>query len=134
MESNPRFLMSKDICNPPWLSMHVDFVTAPVPALHRRGGFPQHAAGDDDLLDLAGTFVDPEQPDIPVEALDGIIGDIAGAAMDLHRALGHAADHLAGEELAAGGEGGGRRGGRSPPAREGTSSPGCPPRPAESGP
>ena len=54
-------------------------------------------AGDDQLLDLAGTFVDAEQADVAVEPLDAVIGDIAGAAEDLDGAVGDAADHLAGE-------------------------------------
>src|SRR3546814_2706585 len=44
-----------------------------------------------------------EQPDIAVEALDGVILNIARAAMHLHGAVGDAADHLGGEILAAGG-------------------------------
>src|SRR5258707_4673465 len=68
-------------------------------------GFAQHVAGNDQLLDLARAFVEPEQPDVAVEALDAEIGDVARAAMDLYRAVGDPAHHLAGEILAAGGFG-----------------------------
>src|SRR5262245_48434385 len=94
MEASPRFLMSNDMRVLPGCACVVSNL--------RR--LPHHGAGDDDLLDLARPLVDPEQADIPVEALDGIVGDIAGAAMDLDRAIGNTADHLAGEELAAGGK------------------------------
>src|SRR5690242_2591052 len=92
--ASPRFLMSSDMRVLPGCACVVSNL--------RR--LPHHGAGDDDLLDLARPLIDPEQADIPVEALDGIVGDIAGAAMDLDRAVGDAADHLAGEELAAGGQ------------------------------
>ena len=48
----------------------------PARALIRRA---QHVARDDQLLDLAGSLVEPEQPDVAVEALDAEIGDVAGA-------------------------------------------------------
>src|SRR5205807_4825185 len=60
-----------------------------------------HVARDDDLLDLAGALVETEQPDIAIEALDAVVGDIAGAAVDLHRPVGDTAGHLAGEQFTA---------------------------------
>src|SRR5258708_2683375 len=80
-------------------------------------GFAQHVAGNDQLLDLARAFVEPEQPDVAVEALDAEIGDVARAAMDLHRAVGDPAHHLAGEILAAGGLGRDALAGILPPCR-----------------
>src|SRR5262249_22399965 len=44
-----------------------------------------------------------EQADVAVEALDAVVGDVAGAAMDLHGAVGDPAHHLGGVELAAAG-------------------------------
>ncbi|PAV72708.1 hypothetical protein WR25_01935 [Diploscapter pachys] len=42
---------------------------------------------------------DAEQADVAVQAFDAVIGDIAGAAIDLHRLVGDATHHLAGEIL-----------------------------------
>src|SRR4051812_46094433 len=52
-------------------------------------------SGDDQLLDLAGAFVDSEQADVAVEPLDAVIGNIAGAAEYLDGAVGDSADRLA---------------------------------------
>jgi hypothetical protein len=52
-------------------------------------------AGDDQLLDQPGPFVDPEQPHVTIEPLDPVIGDIAGAAQDLDGAVGDPPDRLA---------------------------------------
>ena len=51
--------------------------------MHRR---VSKIARDHDLLDLAGAFVDAEDAHVAIEALDAVIGDIAGAAENLHRA------------------------------------------------
>jgi hypothetical protein len=50
-------------------------------------GLLDHIAGNDELLDLAGTFVQAEEAHVAVEALNAVIGDIAGAAEDLDRAV-----------------------------------------------
>jgi hypothetical protein len=63
-------------------------------------GLAQHLARDDQLLDLRGALVDAEQAHVAVEALDRVVRDVAGAAVDLHRAVGDPADHLGGEVLA----------------------------------
>src|SRR5439155_2374793 len=60
-----------------------------------------HVARDHQLLDLAGAFVDPEQPNVAIEALDGVVADVAGAAVDLHRTIGDAAAHFRSEQLRA---------------------------------
>src|SRR5208282_3286293 len=65
----------------------------PAPAL------PEQLPGDHELLDLAGAFVDPEQPHVAVQSLDRDAANIAGAAVDLDRAVGDPADGLAGEVL-----------------------------------
>src|SRR5205085_10620725 len=59
----------------------------------------QHLPGDDELLDLARAFVDAEQPRVAVEALDRDAAHVARAAVDLHRAVGHAADGLRADVL-----------------------------------
>ena len=51
-------------------------------------------AGDDELLDLAGSLVDAEQPCVPVEPLNGHAAHVARPAVDLHGAVGDPADHL----------------------------------------
>src|SRR5712671_4106071 len=58
---------------------------------------PEHLPGDDELLDLAGAFVDPEQPYVAVQPLDRDAADVPGAAVDLDRAVGNTADGFAGE-------------------------------------
>src|SRR5258706_3481889 len=60
-----------------------------------------HRPSDQYLLDLRRALVKPEQPGVTVEMLDRVIRHVAGAAEDLYRAIGDAADHLAGEMLAA---------------------------------
>src|SRR5690606_24365318 len=64
-----------------------------------------HVAGNDDLLDLRGAFVQTEQAHVAVEPFDGVFADVAGAAMDLHAAVSNPATHLGGEHLGAGGLG-----------------------------
>src|SRR4051812_2067991 len=49
-----------------------------------------HFPGDDHLLDLTGALVDAEDAHVAVEALDAVVGDVAGAAEDLHRLVGDA--------------------------------------------
>src|SRR5260370_4697597 len=58
---------------------------------------PEHLPGDHELLDLAGAFVDPEQPYVAVQPLDRDAADIPRAAVDLDRAVGDTADGFAGE-------------------------------------
>src|SRR5262245_61874510 len=60
-----------------------------------------HVARDHELLDLAGAFVDAEQPHVAIEPLDAVVGHVTGAAVDLHRAIGDTPAHLGGEILAA---------------------------------
>ena len=58
---------------------------------------PLHGfAGDDDLLDLAGAFIDAEDAHVAIEALNAIVGDIAGPTKDLHGPVGDPADHFRG--------------------------------------
>src|SRR5262249_35601036 len=57
----------------------------------------QEIAGDDDLLDLARALVEAEDAHGAVEALDAVVGDIAGAAEHLHRLVGDPADQPGGE-------------------------------------
>ena len=58
-----------------------------------------HVARDERLLNLARAFIDAEQSHVAIEALDSILFHVAGAAEDLHRAIGDAAHHFAGEQL-----------------------------------
>src|SRR6516164_9614033 len=64
-------------------------------------GLLDHVSSNDNLLDLAGAFVQAEQAHVAVEALDAVFRDVAGAAVDLHRAVGHAPAHLGCEQFAA---------------------------------
>src|SRR5690606_16364560 len=64
-------------------------------------GLPYHVAGDHQLLDLSGSFVDAEQAHIAIKAFDGIISHVARAAMDLHGPVRHQAAHPGLEEHAA---------------------------------
>src|SRR5215471_2542933 len=73
--------------------------------LHSRFRSANHIARDHELLDLAGPLVDAEEADVPIEALDSVVTDIAGAAMNLHRSIGHAPAHFRGKELGARGFG-----------------------------
>src|SRR5687768_1164145 len=61
----------------------------------------QHVARDDQLLDLAGAFVEAEKAHVAVEALDDGLLHVARAAVDLHAAVGDAPDHLGCVQLAA---------------------------------
>src|SRR5581483_105137 len=70
--------------------------------IQRSSTATQQVAGDHDLLDLAGAFVEAEDAPVAVEALDAVVGDVARAAENLHRLVGHAADHLAREVFGAG--------------------------------
>ena len=45
-----------------------------------------HLTGDDDLLDLAGAFIDAEDAHVAIETLDGILSHVAGAAEQLQAA------------------------------------------------
>src|SRR5260221_4239092 len=71
--------------------------------LHGRGysSVRDHRPPDQYLLDLRRPLVEAEQPCVAVEMLDRVIRHVAGAAEDLYRAVGDAADHLAGEVLEA---------------------------------
>ena len=51
-------------------------------------------------MDLRGAFENPEQPHVAVHARDDILVHVSGAAEDLHRAVGDAADHFGREEFA----------------------------------
>src|SRR5450830_1812387 len=79
---------------------------ASVSIMRSSAGGLDHVAGNDDLLDLRGALVNAEQAHVPIKTLGRIFADVAGAAVDLHGAVGHAAAHLGGEQLAAGGLGG----------------------------
>src|SRR5215471_114019 len=73
-------------------------VRSETPSRFRRA---DHVACDHQLLDLTSAFVDPEQSHVAIEALDGIVADVAGATMDLHRTIGDPAAHFRREELGA---------------------------------
>jgi hypothetical protein len=45
---------------------------------------PKHLLGDDELLDLAGAFVDPEQPDVAVQPFDRNPPDVAAGGLLPH--------------------------------------------------
>ena len=61
-----------------------------------------HIARDDELQDLRSAFVDAEQPNVTVEALDTVFADISGATEHLHRSIGDAAAHFGSEQFRAG--------------------------------
>src|SRR5215471_1860288 len=73
--------------------------------LHSRFRSANHVARDYQLLDLAGPLVDAEQAHVAIKALDGVITDITGAAVDLHRSIRHAPAQFRGKELGARGFG-----------------------------
>jgi hypothetical protein len=54
----------------------------------------QQVSRNIELMDLAGTFVDTERPDVAIETLDPATLDIALAAEDLHHAISHPSAHL----------------------------------------
>src|SRR5687767_8675461 len=58
-------------------------------------------ARDDELLDLARALENAEQPHVAVKPFDCVILHVTGAAVDLHRTVGHAAAHLGGKIFAA---------------------------------
>src|ERR687892_1175546 len=60
-------------------------------------------AGDDHLLDLVRALADREDLGVAVEAADGVLLDVAVAAVDLHGLLGAAHREPAGLELGLGG-------------------------------
>src|SRR5690606_39374394 len=66
----------------------------------RVSGARQRLPGNRQLVDLAGAFVEAEQPDIAIEAFDRVVGDIAISAVHLDAAVGHAAAHFGCEVLA----------------------------------
>src|SRR6478609_2822025 len=69
----------------------------------RRSDFPlsslHQTAADDEALDLTGALVEPQQPDVAVDALDGHLPHVPGAAVDLDGEIGHLAGHLGAEQL-----------------------------------
>src|SRR4051795_5874677 len=58
-----------------------------------------HVAGDDDALDLVRALVDLRDLRVAHHALDGVLGDVAIAAEDLHRLDRHEHRRVGGEEL-----------------------------------
>src|SRR5471030_1230422 len=56
-------------------------------------------AGDQQLLDVAGAFVDLADAHVAVDALDRKVGHVAVAAVDLDRVRADALGHLGGEQL-----------------------------------
>src|SRR5215469_10584080 len=56
-------------------------------------------AGDDESLDLAGSFEDRVDLRVAVPAFDRMVADVASAAEDLHCLLGDAHRDLAGFQL-----------------------------------
>ena len=61
----------------------------------------QQLPGNHQLLDLARTFVQSEKPHVAIEALDGVLLHVTRTAVDLHAAVGNAADHFRRKKLAA---------------------------------
>src|SRR5258706_6095744 len=59
----------------------------------------QQRTGDDHALDLARALVDAGDTRVAIGALDPQLAHVAHAAVDLHRGIGDAAEHLRGEEL-----------------------------------
>jgi len=68
---------------------------------HGRSGLTHHVAANDELLDLGRVFIESEETHVAVKALNAIVGQINGAAQNLHGPIGHAATHFAGKHLAA---------------------------------
>ena len=64
-------------------------------------GFANHVLGDHQLLNLGRTFVDSEQANISVEALNGVFAYVTCAAMDLHAAICDPSAHFSGKHLGA---------------------------------
>ena len=61
----------------------------------RVGGTPLEGfASDDHPLNFARPLIDSENPNIPVEPLNAVIGHISCAAEDLHRTVRHPTHHL----------------------------------------
>jgi uncharacterized protein (TIGR02265 family) len=60
---------------------------------------PEHGAGDDGALDLAGSLVDGGHAHVAEVALDGEFTGVAIAPVDLHRPVADPVGGLAGEEL-----------------------------------
>src|SRR5919204_6289978 len=59
-----------------------------------------HQVGPDDQpLDLAGALVEPEQPDITVDPLDGHLTHVATASVNLHGEIRYVANHFGAEQL-----------------------------------
>src|SRR4029078_10313454 len=67
--------------------------------LGRRLGVLQEPTRDDHPLDLTGALVDARDARVAVGALDPELAHVPHAAVDLHRRIGEAAEHLRGEEL-----------------------------------
>src|SRR6476469_5249420 len=59
----------------------------------------EHLAGDDDLLNLAGAFVDPQRANLPVESLDGGPTDNAAGPEQLDRTVDDLLRRLGGDQL-----------------------------------
>ena len=60
-------------------------------------------SADDQPLDLAGALVQPKQPDLAVDPLDRDFPHVPGAAVHLHREIGHPAAISVQKSLAADG-------------------------------
>src|SRR6478736_2525363 len=63
------------------------------------GGDPRQRAADDQLLDLAGAFVERHHPGVAQQLADRVLVDVAVAAEDLEGVVGCADGGLGGEEL-----------------------------------
>src|SRR5260370_14216900 len=88
-------------CRPAWVDLGCHRGRSGRTPSGRRHPLRQLLA-DDDLLDLRGALVDPEDPHVAVEALDRTVAHIARTTMDLDGAIGDATDHLRAEHLRAG--------------------------------
>src|SRR5258706_11383456 len=64
-----------------------------------RGSSRGERAADDQPLDVARTLVDLAAAQVEIDALDGEVGDVTVAAVNLDRSRAHALGHLGGEEL-----------------------------------
>src|SRR5581483_299069 len=59
----------------------------------------EQGAGDDEMLNFVGTFVDSGHAQVAVPAFDGHLAGVAHAAVHLHHAVNDAVSHVRAEEF-----------------------------------
>src|SRR3984893_16884237 len=74
------------------------------PHTRRGSGLPtlrslHQPAADDQALDFAGTFIQPQQANVAIDAFHGHALHVSVAAVDLNGEIGDLAGHLGAEEL-----------------------------------